>query len=577
MDVSKLFYFSIPKILVVKDFRLGILNRLLQVAVFSYMFVNIFHYENYYENEKPNGYITSFWAETNQMYQAQRNYSHYLDNNISLTDTEYSYCQNKEYNYIYSLPYWDLSNVSCINVPYSEAYQKTEEELFFMTFFTENQIHIYDCDDPTYHNMIHHYQNISIDDVFSGDDDDNNINDNIDMLHTNYLDMNFSKINMDCLIRDTLDGNCLCQNYKNYFTVGIESMKMIFDYKYFTSFEKGGNFEDHTSQSVITELYDVNDNIYKIFQHNENIVLTIQEYLDLVNVNLSNLNTGTTVSETYPGIVDIPNYPHYRTTGIDIIIKVDCSNQKIETNQEFGTTVCRIYPMVNEGWSSKGSKITYITYPNLNEEFIDSIYVDRYRYGIKFKFLFTGTIGNFDYFNLINTIVSAIVLFGSVSSIIVIVSSNFLCSYTDKIINESRTESRTIEFKDLTSCCCNLFNRQKSDTSTPDTNEDLNIENVDKISNLDTSTLDTFNTFKPIKKQSIIKTNNSVNQEEIKSLNIELKNRNRSKSINNKYKSNKTHTNNINKPINNSNDNVNQNQSKKIVDLEDNLYNIFSI
>ena len=77
MDVSKLFYFSIPKILVVKDFRLGILNRLLQVAVFSYMFVNIFYYENYYENEKPNGYITSFWAETNQMYQAQRNYSHF--------------------------------------------------------------------------------------------------------------------------------------------------------------------------------------------------------------------------------------------------------------------------------------------------------------------------------------------------------------------------------------------------------------------------------------------------------------------------------------------------------------------
>ena len=96
--------------------------------------------------------------------------------------------------------------------------------------------------------------------------------------------------------------------------------------------------------------------------------------------------------------------------------------------------------MVNEGWSSKGSRITYIKYPNLNDEFIDSIYVDRYRYGIKFKFLFTGTIGNFDYFNLINTIVSAIVLFGSVSSIIVIVSSNLLCSYTDKIIYESRRQ-----------------------------------------------------------------------------------------------------------------------------------------
>lgn len=567
MDINKLFYFSIPKILVVKDFRLGILNRLLQLAVFSYMFVNIFYYENYYENEKPNGYITSFWAETNQMYQAQRNYSYYLDNNISLTNTEYSHCQNREYNYIYSLPYWDLSNVTCINVPYSEAYQKTEEELFFMTFFTENQIHIYDCDDPTYHSVINNHQNISIDDVFSGDD-----NINMDMLHNNYLDMNFSKYVMNCQIRDTLDGNCLCQNYKNYFTVGIESMKMIFDYKYFTSFEKGGNYEDHTSQSVITELYDVNNNIYKVFQYNENIALTIQEYLNIVNINLTNLNTGTARSEVYPGIVNISNYPHYRTTGIDIIIKVDCSNQKIETNQQYGTTVCRIYPMVNEGWSSKGSKITYIKYPNLNDEFIDSIYVDRYRYGIKFKFLFTGTIGNFDYFNLINTIVSAIVLFGSVSSIIVIVSSNFLCAYTDKIINESRTESRTIEFKDLTNCCCNLFNRQKSNSSISDTDAELNIENIDKISNLDTS-----NVFKPVKKQSVIKISNSINKEEIKSLNIELKNRNRNKYVDNKLQTNKNHNKNINKTINNSNDNDGKNQNKKIVDLEDNLYNIFAI
>ena len=258
------------------------------------------------------------------MYNSQRNYSYYLDNNISISETEFSYCQNPEYNYIYSLPYWDLSNVSCINVPYSEAYQKTEEELFFMTFFTENQIHIYDCDDPSYHSVLNNYQNLSIDNVFSGDE-----NIDIDMLHNNYLDMNFSKKVMNCQIRDKLDGNCLCQNYKNYFTVGVESMKMIFDYKYFTSFEKGGNFEDHTSQSVITELYDVNNNIYKIYQHNENIVLTIQEYLNIVNLNLTNLNTGTAKSETYPGIVDISNYPHYRTTGIDIIINVDCSNQKL--------------------------------------------------------------------------------------------------------------------------------------------------------------------------------------------------------------------------------------------------------
>ena len=113
---------------------MGVINRLLQVAVFSYMFVNIFHYENYYENEKPNGYITSFWAETNQMYEAQRNYSYYLDNNISLSTTEYSHCQNKTYNYIYSLPYWDLSNY-LINVPYSERTKKLRRTILYDIFY----------------------------------------------------------------------------------------------------------------------------------------------------------------------------------------------------------------------------------------------------------------------------------------------------------------------------------------------------------------------------------------------------------------------------------------------------------
>lgn len=571
MDINKLFYFSIPKILIVKDLRLGILNRFLQLAVFSYMFVNIFHYENYYENEKPNGYITSFWAETNKMYEAQRNYSHYIDSNTSLSITEYSHCQNKSYNYIYSLPYWDLSNISCINVPYSEAYQKTEEELFFMTYFTENHIHIYDCNDPRYHSLFQQYQNTSLDD-FSGDSsyNDNNLH---DMLHDDYLNMNFTTIDMNCQIKDTLDGNCLCQNYKNYFIVGIESMNMVFDYKYFTSFEKGGNFEDHTSQSVITELYDVNNNIYKTYQYNQNIALTIQEYLNLVNIDLSNYNTGTSKSVIYPNIVNVSNYPHYRITGIDIIMKIDCSNQKIETELDYGTTVCRIFPMVNEGWSSKGSKITYIKYPNLNDKFIDSIYVDRYRYGIKFKFLFTGTIGNFDYFNLINTIVSAIVLFGSVSSIIVIVSSNLLCSYTDKIINESRTESKTISFQDLKLCCQN--NKNENDKNENDKNEKNKyiVEPISNIINLKPNKL-----FKPIHKESVLK---NLNNNEIKTLNIELNNKNNNinntkNNTNNSNSTNKTNKKNNKSNINNSY-NYSINDKKNIKDLEGNLYNIFGI
>ena len=71
MDYNKIFYFAVPKILVVKDVRLGLINRLLQLLVFIYMFVNIFYYESYFKNEKPNGYITSF-GETSNMYEGSK-------------------------------------------------------------------------------------------------------------------------------------------------------------------------------------------------------------------------------------------------------------------------------------------------------------------------------------------------------------------------------------------------------------------------------------------------------------------------------------------------------------------------
>ena len=453
MNFNRLFYFTIPKILIIKDVRLGLMNRCLQLCVFIYMFVNIFYYENYYKNEKPNGYVTSFWAETSNMYQAQRNYSHYIDNNISLSTTEYPHCQNPEYNYIYDLPYWDLSNVTCINIPYSEAYQKTEEELFFMTYFTENHIHIYDCDHPEYHHLFNssltHYENISVETP------------NTDGFR-NIMDGN-SMGNYSCQVRDTLDGNCLCQNYQNFFTIGIEHMALVFDYKYFTTFQKGGNFEDKTSQSVITEIYDIDNHLFKTIPKNTNIKLSIQECLTLTHTDLSDYNTATSKSQLLNSVVNESNYPHNRITGLDIVIKIDCSNHKIETGLDYNVTLCRIFPMVNEGWSSKGSKITYIKYPNLYDDYVESIYVDRYRYGIKFKFMFTGTIGDFDYFNLLNSIISAIVLFGSVATIIVLVSSNFLCHYTEKIVNESRSDSKTIRFGNLKYLCCKKDNSENDD------------------------------------------------------------------------------------------------------------------
>ena len=133
MDLNKIFYFTIPKILIIKDIRLGILHRFLQFCVLIYMFLGVFYYEYYYQNEIPTGYVTGVW----QIFITciKRKTIIYTKNNTNLQNTEYEHCQNVSYNYIYDSPYWEYSNIRCINIPYIEAYQKTEESFLYDSFY----------------------------------------------------------------------------------------------------------------------------------------------------------------------------------------------------------------------------------------------------------------------------------------------------------------------------------------------------------------------------------------------------------------------------------------------------------
>ena len=238
MDLNKIFYFTIPKILIIKDIRLGILHRFLQFCVLIYMFLGVFYYEYYYQNEIPTGYVTGVWADIHNMYQAQKNYSLYTKNNTNLQNTEYRHCQNVSYNYIYDSPYWEYSNIRCINIPYIEAYQKTEEEVFFMTHFTENHIQIFNCNNTILDaiNNINTYNNTDLNQNQNYFDilENNNILENYNILDSYQT----NDTNIRCRIIERLDKNCICHNYNNYFVNGIEYMNLSFDYRYLTTFEK---------------------------------------------------------------------------------------------------------------------------------------------------------------------------------------------------------------------------------------------------------------------------------------------------------------------------------------------------
>jgi hypothetical protein len=384
---------AIPKLLIIRDIRIGLANRIFQMSVIFYLIFNIAYNEAYYELETPNGYVTSMWSETGDLYKTQREFK----NNVS--PDKFDYCDNTDHNYIFDMPYWYYRNVSCVNLPYSSLYEKGENEFFFMTMFTENNISLRNCD--------HNNQSINT--------------------------------NQTCLITDRLDGNCICQNYKNYYTVGEEDMNFVFDYKYLTTFQTGSNFHDHNSRAVYTRVFNVNGTLVKVFEKNTNIKFSVGEWLDILNVDLDDFNEATKISEQANDTS--MSRPRYRITGLQIIINIECTNLVKTSKIGYGDTVCEIHPYINDGWASKGSHITYEQYPNLNDNIITSKYYDRYRYGLKFKFHITGKMGVFHYDKLISAIINAIVMMGTCATLIILIISNFCCDYTAKLMNESTNDS----------------------------------------------------------------------------------------------------------------------------------------
>lgn len=429
MNLNKYLYFFIPKLLIIKDVRLGLANRLLQVGIITFMIFSLIYFQQYYKLETPDGYLTSFWAESNNMYEAQRRYTN-STTSIETTNDEFFYCDNTSINYIYAIPYWLYTNISCINLPYAEMYQKDEKEIFFMTMFTENKVNLENCDNLNNHTFLN---------------DDNTT--------------------LDCYIKDRLDGNCLCQNFKNYFSIGAEDMKLVFDYKIKTNYIKAGNFEDIEDNTigVQTNIYDKNMNLYKKIDRNNHISLNVNEWLDLAHTNLNTVNHGVDKSIITNETINT-TYPLKRITGIDLILHIDCSNLIRITNMEYNDILCKIHPIINEGWSSMGSKINYFKYPNLLENDTYTVYFDRYRYGIKFKFLITGIIGNFNIFLLLNAIISLIVLSGTATTIIILIISNFLGGYTKKINNARISTSKKLQKNSIVSYMHNLLHKENKNS-----------------------------------------------------------------------------------------------------------------
>lgn len=261
------------------------------------------------------------------------------------------FCGNTSYNYAYDTDEWVYSNFSCVNLPYAEMYEKGENEFFFLTHFTEYNMTLKNCPNSTV--------------------------------------------------------KCSEKTNQDFFTVGSEGMLLAFDHFYTTTFDRGSNVGNTGLKLIDTYIKDSQGNIVRHFGRGDTIKLYVQEWLDYAHVNLDDYNEGTPVSMPHPWVPN-PSLPFNRMSGVEIIIEVDYHN--IEYFSGYDSPTCEIKIQPNSGWASKGSQIHYLNYPHVADVDNTYTYVDRYRYGIKFKFIVSGLMGEFNMNSLITHLVSGIVL-----------------------------------------------------------------------------------------------------------------------------------------------------------------------
>ena len=124
--------FQVPKMITIQDWRLGLMHKTLMVGILVYTISDLVVNERYYHKEPPGTTIVSFYAE--------KGTSEALAvSNMANTDSFCSQSAENQQNYEFwdgnAFPYYDFE---CSPLSYNEMWLKGENELFFMTMYTDS-------------------------------------------------------------------------------------------------------------------------------------------------------------------------------------------------------------------------------------------------------------------------------------------------------------------------------------------------------------------------------------------------------------------------------------------------------
>jgi hypothetical protein len=217
----------------------------------------------------------------------------------------------------------------------------------------------------------------------------------------------------------------------NFLAVGIEDSIFAFNHYFDSSIDSGPKPITYIRKEGSEE------NLYT-FEQGESVRLKMSEWLDIAGVELDKR-----LDEQSPKFAndiagfngagdDIDKYPHVRTSGVRLNIKVKYHNYNLHKDHiNIGSkdtyAIINVEPKI--GWFSKGDEIYYKQLPNVTMFDINNpvnlttgqpngIYVDFYRYGILIDIQQSGIVGEVNYVFVLLQLTSGLVLLGVASSIV---------------------------------------------------------------------------------------------------------------------------------------------------------------
>eukprot|EP00933_Yihiella_yeosuensis_P054333 TRINITY_DN5274_c0_g1_i1.p1 TRINITY_DN5274_c0_g1~~TRINITY_DN5274_c0_g1_i1.p1 ORF type:complete len:518 (+),score=69.47 TRINITY_DN5274_c0_g1_i1:54-1607(+) len=364
-----------PQLLAVHDVRLGLLHKVLSLAIFVYVCTQLFMDSGYEYRETPLGYPT-FWFESGELYETQNNLN------------PESFCDNDRHNYSmksYDNYYWNNFNISCAPLHYGEIVLKSAKSGFVTTLMKRQHWKTEKCSTGA-----------------------------------NKYPCSSSMLSSQRQTNRIVKNLCSCSSQEDYYVAGVGKMQLYLEHAFTASSIYHENDEGETIQGSSTskenEVTTLDKAVktcvirkgetkcHQTFEPGSKINNTLDAWLEIAGVNLDTRLKGTVEKDVRTG-----QFPYRRSTGIKLQFQM-----KYEGDISDDTYQCTLTVKAIDGWNSIGSKITYLS----NLGFESQEYYDDYRLGVTVEFFPTGIITKFHWQTLFQTLIAGLVLLGSVDAVV---------------------------------------------------------------------------------------------------------------------------------------------------------------